>query len=92
MLVNAAKYCDEGGLITVSLKRTHRHIRLNVINDCKEPPSGDLSRLFDRFYTVTNARNSTGLGLSIANTLAAKANADIKGELIGDKLTITIKI
>lgn len=86
-LDNAVKYCDEGGLITVSLKRTHRHIRLNVINDCKEPPSGDLSRLFDRFYRSDEARQRQGsggygIGLSIAKATAEahKAKAECKAE------------
>ncbi|MBR1764287.1 MAG: HAMP domain-containing histidine kinase [Ruminococcus sp.] len=84
---NAVKYCDEGGLITVSLKKTHKHIRLSVINDCAEPPTGDLSRLFDRFYRSDEARQRRGsggygIGLSIAKATAEahKAKAECKAE------------
>ncbi len=84
---NAVKYCDEGGRITVSLKKTHKHIRLCVINDCRQPPEGDLSRLFDRFYRSDEARQRQGkggygIGLSIAKATADvhKAKAECKAE------------
>ena len=84
---NAVKYCDEGGSIEVSLKRTHKHIRLCVSNTCKEPPKGDLSRLFDRFYRSDEARQRKGsggygIGLSIvkATADAHKAKAECKAE------------
>ena len=35
------------------------------------------THLFDRFYTVNNARNSTGLGLSISKALVEKMNGTI---------------
>ncbi|MCR5815806.1 MAG: HAMP domain-containing histidine kinase [Ruminococcus sp.] len=52
----------------------------------------EVERLFDRFYTVTDARASTGLGLSIAKTLATRAGADISAELKGGRLTICVKV
>lgn len=52
----------------------------------------EVERLFDRFYTVTDARASTGLGLSIAKTLATRAGADISAELKGGRLTIWVKV
>lgn len=52
----------------------------------------EVERLFDRFYTVTDARASTGLGLSIAKTLATRAGADISAEFKGGRLTIWVKV
>ena len=52
----------------------------------------EVEKLFDRFYTVTDARASTGLGLSIAKTLAARAGAQIKAELKDSRLTITVSV
>ena len=79
---NAVKYCDEGGRITVSLKPYHKGVRLAVINDCKNPPEGDLSRLFDRFYRADEARERKGsggygIGLSIAKATTEAHRAKI---------------
>ena len=51
-----------------------------------------VERLFDRFYTVQAARNSTGLGLSIARTFIEQMNGSITAELSGNRLLIRIKI
>ena len=47
-------------------------------------------KLFDRFYTVENAKGSTGIGLSIARTLVEKMNGKIKASYKEGKLTIGI--
>ncbi len=44
------------------------------------------ARLFDRFYTVEAARNSTGLGLSIAKQLTERMGGSIKAEYREGKL------
>lgn len=49
-----------------------------------------VKKLFNRFYTVENARTSTGLGLSISRTLAERMNGDISATYSNKKLTITI--
>lgn len=51
-----------------------------------------VEKLFDRFYTVQAARNSTGLGLSIARTFIDQMNGSITAELAGEKLIIRIRI
>lgn len=49
-----------------------------------------VGKLFDRFYTVETARNSTGLGLSIAKLLAEQMNGEITAEYIEKKLVIRL--
>ena len=92
---NAVKYCDEGGNITVSLKPHHKGVKLAVTNDCKEPPSGDLSRLFDRFYRADEARQRKGsggygIGLSIAKATADAHKAKLACTAENGKITFSM--
>lgn len=50
-----------------------------------------VERLFGRFYTVENARNSTGLGLSIAKTFVERMHGEIGADYRDSKLYIRIK-
>ena len=50
-----------------------------------------VGKLFDRFYTVETARNSTGLGLSIAKLLAEQMGGQITAEYIEKMLLIRLK-
>lgn len=49
------------------------------------------ARLFDRFYTVETARDSTGLGLSIAKLLTERSGGSITAEYREGKLWITLR-
>ncbi len=82
---NALKYSDgdfqvrlsDDGIITFS-------------NSAEKLTSIETEKLFDRFYTVENARNSTGLGLSIAKILTERMNGEISAELDDGRLVITL--
>lgn len=52
----------------------------------------EVSRLFDRFYTVESGNLSTGLGLSIAKLLTEKLGGEISAEIVGEMLEIKIKL
>lgn len=92
---NAIKYCDENGAITVSLKPYHKGSKLSVTNTCKNPPEGDLSRLFDRFYRSDEARSRSGsggygIGLSIAKATAEAHKAKINCTAANGCITFSI--
>lgn len=64
IISNAVKYSD--GDLRVTLSETGSILFANHASGLDEVQVG---RLFDRFYTVENAKKSTGLGLSIAKSL-----------------------
>lgn len=82
LLDNAVKYCDEKGMISVTLKKLKgkRHILFTVENSFQAVQSLELERLFDRFYRADKARtsgNGYGIGLSIAKSIVEKYGGEI---------------
>lgn len=87
LMNNALKYSS--GDLFISLSPDGEIIFSNTAADLT---TVQVERLFDRFYTVQAARNSTGLGLSIARTFIEQMNGSISAELADSKLIIRIKI
>ena len=85
LLNNAVKYSDGDLEITLS---ENGEIRFR--NHASNLTEIEVGKLFDRFYTVNNARNSTGLGLSISKTLTEKMHGTISAEYNHTMLTICI--
>ena len=85
LLNNAVKYSD--GDLRITLTDSGEMIFANTAKDLS---SVQVDRLFDRFYTVKTAGNSTGLGLSIARTLAEEMGMTISAEYKDDVLMIRL--
>ena len=51
----------------------------------------EVGRLFDRFYTVDNAKASTGLGLSIAKLLTEKMGGIIRANYTDGVFSIVVQ-
>ncbi len=85
LLHNAIKYSD--GDLEVTLKESGEIIFSNTASSLDKVQVG---RLFDRFYTVEAARNSTGLGLSIARTLTEQMGGTISAEYERGRLSVNI--
>lgn len=87
VLSNAIKYSD--GDLTVVLSEDGSIVFSNTAKTLNEIQVG---KLFDRFYTVENARNSTGLGLSISRILIEQMNGTISAKYENGRLYIYIQL
>ena len=82
---NAVKYSD--GDLHIRLSEQGEMIFSNHASGLDEVQVG---KLFDRFYTVESAKNSTGLGLSIAKVLTEQMNGRIAAEYHCGMLSIRL--
>lgn len=87
VLSNALKYSE--GDLSVTLSENGRIVFSNTAKSLNEVQVG---KLFDRFYTVENARKSTGLGLSISKILMEQMNGTISAQYEHGKLNICIQL
>lgn len=85
ILSNAVKYSD--GDLGIRLKEDGR---ITFENHASNLDRLQVSRLFDRFYTVETAQNSTGLGLSIARSLTEQMHGEIDASYRDFVLCITL--
>lgn len=85
LLNNAVKYSE--GTLYITLTKTGEIYFKNPTTKLTETQVG---KLFDRFYTVSDARNSTGLGLSIAKNLVEKMGGKISASYRQNVLSICI--
>ena len=75
LLANAIRHTPSGEIVTVSLTSDWEQLRLGVENPGQEIPPEHLTRLFDRFYRVDQARlrgeggEGSGLGLAIVKSI-----------------------
>lgn len=87
LMSNAIKYSD--GDLEITLTDTGEIIFSNLALNLSDM---EVERLFDRFYTVENARKSTGLGLSISRILIGKMNGEITAQYKKSRLSICVQL
>ena len=85
ILNNAVKYSD--GDLSIELDEGGA---LRFSNSARNLTPVQAEKLFDRFYTVESARNSTGLGLSIARLLTERMGGEIRLTCEGGRLCIEL--
>ena len=86
IISNAAKYSD--GDLMITMKESGE---IEFSNTAEKLSAIEVGRLFDRFFTVEDGRNSTGLGLSIAKYLTEKMGGRISAEYENKTLKIILK-
>lgn len=84
LLSNAIKYSEGDFEIVLTDSGEFR-----FINTVYSLSNVEVGRLFDRFYTVENARKSTGLGLAIVKVLIEKMSGEITAHYANDRLRIS---
>ena len=84
---NAIKYSDGDLSINLSENGT-----ITFSNSATALSEVEVGRLFDRFYTVENAKNATGLGLSIARSLVEQMHGTIDAAYQDGRLIIRIQL
>lgn len=87
ILSNVLKYSN--GDLNVELKENGLIIFSNKANELDETT---VQKIFDRYFTVENAKKATGLGLSIAKQLVELNNGTINAKYIKDILIIEIEL
>lgn len=87
VISNAVKYSDGDLKICLTDKG-----EITFSNTAEGLSETQVDRLFDRFYTVEDARKSTGLGLSIARILIEQMHGTISAKYENNYLTILIKL
>lgn len=69
LLSNALKFTPEGGEVTLAIKKVNSFLEIRVIDTGIGIPESDLSKIFDRFYTVARKGEKkfegTGIGLTL---------------------------
>ena len=87
LLDNAMRYTPKGGSVTVSGRVLDGRAEASVADTGPGIPPEHLSRIFDRFYRVEEARTrkggGTGLGLAIARDFTRAQGGDLWAENAG---------
>lgn len=87
ILSNILKYSNNN--FKVELKNIGKIIFSNKATNLDETT---VQKIFDRYFTVENAKKATGLGLSIAKQLVELNNGTINAKYIKDTLIIEIEL
>ncbi|KQT92291.1 histidine kinase [Marmoricola sp. Leaf446] len=82
LVANAVAYSPEGSTVVVSASAHETTVDLAVTDQGIGIPSGEIDRIFERFYRVDPARHrstgGTGLGLSIVKHVAASHGGEVR--------------
>ncbi|MET9269155.1 ATP-binding protein [Kribbella sp. NPDC003557] len=97
LVENAINYSPDGTRVAVAAHPIGDLVELTVSDQGVGIPSGDLERIFERFYRVDRARSretgGTGLGLSIVKHIASIHGGDVRvWSVEGQGSTFTVRL
>lgn len=70
LIDNAVRYAGRGATITLRTRREGSHVCVEVEDNGPGLPPQELSKVFERFYRVSEAPGGAGLGLAIVQEIA----------------------
>lgn len=97
LLDNSIKFTDDGGLISVCVKKNHENIFIVFSDTGIGIAKENLSKIFDKFYQtdISHATKGNGLGLTIVKKIVDLHLGKIECESViskGTKFKITLPI
>lgn len=95
LLDNALKYSDPQGMVSIDLVKNGKNCVLTVASPGEPISKEDLKNIFKRFYRIDKARarnGSSGLGLSIAETIVKSHRGKIWAESSGRFNTFFVQL
>jgi two-component system, OmpR family, sensor histidine kinase SenX3 len=97
LVANAVSYSPAGSTVVVRVTGHAETVDVGVIDQGIGIPSGEINRIFERFYRVDPARHrstgGTGLGLSIVKHVAATHGGEVRAWSVeGQGSTFTLSL
>lgn len=79
LISNAIKFTNEGGIISVSCKKTDKGIKVSIADTGIGMDKATMERAFERFYQADTSRatRGNGLGLPLVKRIAELCGAEI---------------
>jgi two-component system phosphate regulon sensor histidine kinase PhoR len=81
LIENAVKYSPHGGVVTVGIRPTDRHVRFSIADSGLGIPPNEQRRIFEKFFRLdpdmTRGIGGTGLGLYICRELVRRVDGRI---------------
>ena len=99
LVENGLKYVNEGGAVSITLKRNGKNCLFEITNTGSAISAEDLPHIFDRFYRTDKARTSGaggyGLGLAIAREIIREHDGGVtctSTEAEGTTFSVTLPL
>jgi len=94
LLSNSLKYAPRGTRVGIRAAQEGEFVHVQVRNQGPQVPAGDLERIFDKFYRITEAERvtGTGLGLSICKGIVEAHEGRIWAENLPEGLAFNFTL
>ena len=94
LLDNAIKFSPHGAKVIVKVTRQNGRIAVEVRNNGKEIPAGEIERVFEKFYQTdpSHATEGNGLGLAICKRIVELHDGSISVTSTFGLTVFTVKL